>query len=130
MLKYKVLPILSLRRVLFTEQKTENRIVMASSGDSKNSEKQNKGFAIVFAEELYEDLELHYPRLRLIEAGYTVAVVAPLVKQVYKSKFGYWATSTHTFADIDPKQVKVLFSAYNQKNCRLLLFPEDFVLIN
>jgi protease I len=75
--------------------------------ESPKTEQQSKGLAIVFAEELYEDLELHYPRLRLVEAGYTVAVVAPIAKQVYKSKFGYWATATHSFADIDPKQVKV-----------------------
>ena len=43
--------------------------------------------AVVLAEDNYEDLELHYPRLRLMEAGFRVLVVAPEAK-VYQSKFG------------------------------------------
>ncbi len=67
-----------------------------------------KGLAIVLAEDLFEDLELHYPRLRLVEAGFDVQVVAPLKNHVYKSKHGYPVTSTLTFADINPSEVKIL----------------------
>jgi hypothetical protein len=35
----------------------------------------SKGLAVVLTENSYECLELHYPRLRLIEAGYTVQVI-------------------------------------------------------
>src|SRR6185436_1848502 len=43
---------------------------------------------LVFVEHLYEDLELWYPRLRLIEAGMDVVVAGP-EKIVYAGKNGY-----------------------------------------
>lgn len=43
----------------------------------------------VLAEELYEDLELWYPVLRLREAGATVTLVGPKAGDVSKSKHGY-----------------------------------------
>lgn len=43
----------------------------------------------VLAEELYEDLELWYPALRLREAGADVKIVGPKAGEVYKSKHGY-----------------------------------------
>lgn len=51
--------------------------------------------------------ELHYPRLRLKEAGFEVQVVGP-EKKTYKSKFGYWATADSTFKDVNVDNVKVL----------------------
>ena len=43
---------------------------------------------LVFVEQLYEDLELWYPKLRLIEAGMDVVVAGP-EKIVYAGKNGY-----------------------------------------
>lgn len=43
----------------------------------------------VLAEDLYEDLELWYPVLRLREEGAEVRVVGPKAGEVYKSKNGY-----------------------------------------
>lgn len=37
----------------------------------------------------YEDLELHYPRLRLIETGAEVIVAGPEGQMVYEGKMGY-----------------------------------------
>jgi len=68
----------------------------------------SKGLAVVLAEKDYECLELHYPRLRLVEAGYTVQVAGPEVKHTYTSKEGYWAVSTVDFKSVNPKDVKVL----------------------
>ena len=42
----------------------------------------------VLAENMYEDLELWYPLIRLREAGAQVSVVAPSAGAVYKSKHG------------------------------------------
>lgn len=64
--------------------------------------------AVVFAEDTYECLELHYPRLRLIEAGFKVHVVGPAKDHTYKSKEGYWAVSNATVADVDPTKVAVV----------------------
>lgn len=42
-----------------------------------------------FVEEIYEDLELWYPVLRLREAGAEVRIVGPGAGETYKSKHGY-----------------------------------------
>ena len=43
---------------------------------------------LTFVEDLYEDLELWYPKLRLEEAGYATRIAAPEIK-TYKGKHGY-----------------------------------------
>ncbi len=53
-----------------------------------NSTIMSKGLAVVLAESNYECLEVHYPRLRLIEAGYTVQVAGPKAGETYTSKEG------------------------------------------
>ncbi len=68
----------------------------------------SKGLAVILAENTYENLELHYPRLRLEEAGYEVKVVAPKKGETYASKEGYPAVSDADFDEIDPKTVKIL----------------------
>ena len=44
---------------------------------------------VILVEDLYEDLELWYPLLRLREEGATVSVVRPSAGQEYKGKHGY-----------------------------------------
>eukprot|EP01124_Arcella_intermedia_P032138 TRINITY_DN743_c0_g1_i1.p1 TRINITY_DN743_c0_g1~~TRINITY_DN743_c0_g1_i1.p1 ORF type:complete len:179 (+),score=12.08 TRINITY_DN743_c0_g1_i1:45-581(+) len=68
----------------------------------------SKGLVVVLAEDQYECLEVHYPRLRFMEAGYTVKVVGPRAKEKFLSKEGYWAITDSVFADINPKEVKAL----------------------
>ncbi|HLX64704.1 MAG TPA: type 1 glutamine amidotransferase domain-containing protein [Planctomycetota bacterium] len=67
-----------------------------------------KPLAIVLAENIYENLELHYPRLRLIEAGFEVLVAGPKKGEVYQSKEGYPVRADVDFSEVDPKQIKVL----------------------
>ena len=47
---------------------------------------------LAFVDDIYEDLELWYPRLRLEEAGYAVRLAAHEVK-IYAGKHGYPATA-------------------------------------
>jgi protease I len=47
---------------------------------------------LVFVDDIYEDLELWYPKLRLEEAGYAVRLAAREVK-TYAGKHGYPATA-------------------------------------
>jgi len=68
----------------------------------------SQGIAVVLVDDLFEDLELHYPRLRLIEAGFDVRVVGNEKGNNYTSKHGYFGKSTHIFSDVDPKEVKIL----------------------
>jgi protease I len=44
---------------------------------------------LMFVEDVYEDLELWYPRLRLTEAGGHVTVAGPKEAQLYRGKNGY-----------------------------------------
>ena len=67
-----------------------------------------KKLAVVLAENIYENLELHYPRLRLIEAGFEVLTVGPEKGATYTSKEGYPVKADATFTEIDPKTVSVL----------------------
>eukprot|EP00906_Rhabdomonas_costata_P036361 RCo051032 len=84
----------------------------------------SKGLALVFAEDNYECLELHYPRLRLTEAGFTVHVVAPEKNKVYKSKEGYWATSTILPSEVNPAEVKAVIVPGGFCTDRLRRYPE------
>ncbi len=57
--------------------------------------------ALIFVEEIYEDLELWYPKLRLEEAGFKTIIAAPEAGKVYKGKHGYPCK-----ADVSFDQVK------------------------
>lgn len=44
---------------------------------------------LMFVDDVYEDLELWYPKLRLIEAGAGVTVAGPEMEKTYAGKHGY-----------------------------------------
>jgi protease I len=48
----------------------------------------------------YEDLELHYPRLRLIEAGYRTALVGAQAGAQHRSKHGYPSHNDCALSDV------------------------------
>ncbi len=50
--------------------------------------------------DIYEDLELWYPKLRLIEAGAAVVVAGPAAGVVYEGKNGYPCRSDIEIADV------------------------------
>jgi protease I len=54
---------------------------------------------LTFIEELYEDLELWYPKLRLEEAGYMMRMAAPELK-TYSGKHGYPASAELLLSDV------------------------------
>jgi protease I len=56
----------------------------------------------VLAENMYEDMELWYPVLRLREAGAQVSIVAPSAGAVYKSKHGLEVKSDLAADGADP----------------------------
>ena len=53
---------------------------------------------LTFVEDIYEDLELWYPKLRLEEAGYRMRIAAPELK-TYRGKHGYPAKSDLLLSD-------------------------------
>lgn len=55
---------------------------------------------LFFTGDIYEDLELWYPKLRLIEAGADVVVAGPEAGAVYAGKHGYPCRSDAALADV------------------------------
>jgi protease I len=54
---------------------------------------------LAFVEDIYEDLELWYPKLRLEEAGYATKLAAPELR-TYHGKHGYPATADLLIRDV------------------------------
>lgn len=55
---------------------------------------------LAFVGDIYEDLELWYPRLRVEEAGFAMKLAGPKIT-TYKGKHGYPATSDLRIADAE-----------------------------
>lgn len=56
---------------------------------------------LIFVDDIYEDLELWYPKLRMIEAGARVTVAGPAADTVYAGKNGYPCRSDAAIAEVD-----------------------------
>ncbi len=57
---------------------------------------------LIIVGDIYEDLELWYPKLRLIEAGAEVVVAGPEAETVYAGKNGYPCRSDAALVEVDP----------------------------
>jgi len=58
---------------------------------------------LMFVDHIYEDLELMYPKYRLIEEGAMVIVAGPQAHEIYKGKHGYPCKSDAAIAEINEK---------------------------
>ena len=56
---------------------------------------------LMFTGDIYEDLELWYPKLRLIEAGYEVVVAGEEAGKVYAGKHSYPNKSDASYHDLN-----------------------------
>jgi len=56
---------------------------------------------LIFVGDIYEDLELWYPKLRLIEAGAQVVVAGPKAGATYAGKNGYPCVADAEIAQMD-----------------------------
>ena len=56
---------------------------------------------LAFVDDVYEDLELWYPKLRLEEEGWTVVVAGPEAGRTYSGKHGYPCTADAAIKDMD-----------------------------
>jgi protease I len=55
---------------------------------------------LAIIDDVYEDLELWYPKIRLEEEGFNVVVAAPEAERLYKGKHGYPCVSDAAIADV------------------------------
>lgn len=83
---------------------------------------------LILADDLYEDLELHYPRIRLIEAGATVKV-AGVEKKTYHGKHGYPVEADDKISAFDPRDFDAVIipGGYAPDRMRRSKFMLDFV---
>ena len=58
---------------------------------------------LFFVHEIYEDLELWYPKIRLEEAGFKTIVAGPVKHETYLGKHGYPCKADVAFDAVDPK---------------------------
>lgn len=56
---------------------------------------------LAFVDDIYEDLELWYPKLRLLEAGHRITVAGPQADRVYAGKHGYPCRSDAAIAEMN-----------------------------
>ncbi len=63
---------------------------------------------LAFVDEIYEDLELWYPKLRLIEAGAEFIIAGPEAGVKYLGKHGYPCISDVTIQSCDEKEFAAL----------------------
>ena len=55
---------------------------------------------LMFVEKEYEDLEIHYPKIRMEEAGFQVVIAGPKKQEVYAGKHGYPCLADISFEDV------------------------------
>lgn len=56
---------------------------------------------LIFVGDIYEDLELQYPRLRLVEAGAAVVLAGEKRGQTYSGKHGYPQVADASIAEVN-----------------------------
>ncbi|HET6486611.1 MAG TPA: type 1 glutamine amidotransferase domain-containing protein [Spirochaetia bacterium] len=63
---------------------------------------------VAVVDDIYEDLELWYPRIRLEEEGWKVVVAGPEAGKVYAGKHGYPCKTDISFAEMRPADYDAL----------------------
>ncbi|MGK9476945.1 type 1 glutamine amidotransferase domain-containing protein [Melioribacter sp. OK-6-Me] len=56
---------------------------------------------LMFVDDIYEDLELWYPKLRMIEEGAEVVVAGPEAGKTYRGKNGYPCKADVSYYDVE-----------------------------
>ncbi len=86
--------------------------------------KLNNTSVLIFVDNLYEDLELWYPKLRLIEAGAEVVVAGLESGATYQSKHGYPCQADQSFKDVDASEFQGLILPGGWAPDKLRRYPE------
>lgn len=60
---------------------------------------------VILLEDIYEDLEFWYPKIRLHEAGASVTAAGPTAGATHYGKHGYPAQAETAFAEVNPDNV-------------------------
>lgn len=63
---------------------------------------------LTFVDDIYEDLELWYPKIRLEEEGWEVVVAGPAAGETYRGKHGYPCASDVAIREVSSEQFDAL----------------------
>lgn len=91
---------------------------------------------LMFTGDIYEDLELWYPKLRLIEAGYEVVVAGEEAGRVYHGKHSYPCKSDAAVTDVEARDFAGLVVPGGfmpdklRRNPKVLQLVRDFAAAN
>lgn len=55
---------------------------------------------LIFVDDIYEDLELWYPKLRLEEAGFKITIAGPEIGKKFLGKYGYPCQADVTYDQV------------------------------
>ena len=86
--------------------------------------------AIILIHNIYEELELHYPRLRLLEAGWQVDIAGEKQGETYQGKYGYPCKATLSYADANPADYDALVIPGGYAPDRIRKFPAALSLVS
>ncbi len=87
---------------------------------------------LFFVDDIYEDLELWYPKLRLEEAGAGTTIAGPEADRVYKGKHGYPCRSDAAIAQMEASDFQGLVVPGGfmpdklRRNAKVLQLVRDF----
>ena len=84
---------------------------------------------LMFVHELYEDLELWYPKIRLEEAGFKVSVAGAEKGTVYQGKHGYPCKSNLSFDQIEPSSYKCLVIPGGYAPDKIRRYPQALEIV-
>lgn len=79
---------------------------------------------LIFVDNNFEDMELYYPKYRMLEAGATVVVAGNKANEVYKSKHGYPCKSDLAFSKVNVKDYDALIIPGGYAPDTLRVVPE------
>jgi len=84
---------------------------------------------LIFVHQDYEDLELHYPRLRLMEEGMQVVIAGPKLQEIYKGKKGYPCQADITFDDVKVSEYSALIIPGGFAPDKLRMIPKVLEIV-
>jgi len=84
---------------------------------------------LIFVDQEYEDLELHYPKYRLIEAGMQVTIAGPKAQETYKGKKGYPCLSDISFDDVKESEYAAVIIPGGYAPDKLRMIPKVLEII-
>jgi protease I len=84
---------------------------------------------LLFVDEIYEDLELWYPKIRMEEAGYKTIVAGPEAGKIYTGKHGYPCKAQIRYEEVEPDRFAGLIIPGGYAPDKMRRFPKVLEIV-